>query len=122
MTVCQECGNNVALVGGHALTCSRYEEPTMTAEERDRMRGISPEIASRIEAFSDILNDVVIERGQKSIHSFLDYLQITENDPGYQEIIMIAQMCISVGAGVTVQVLIEQGLIDIEALARAAGV
>lgn len=115
--VCQECGVNPAIVGAHYTLCSRYlepdaePEPTVDEAEQDHL----------LETFSNALTDVVIDRGEKTLLIFFKSIGVTEDDPGFEEVRQIAQMCIALGAGMTVQVLVEQDVIDGDNLRRAAG-
>lgn len=119
--VCQECGVNTAIMRGHTQLCSQYEETTLTIEERDLLRGIDPETSEKIRTFTDAINDAVLIRGEKSLVGFLSSIDILEGDDGYTEIALLGQMAIAIGAAITIQIMIEQDLLDQEALLRAAG-
>lgn len=120
--VCQECGVNTAIMRGHSQLCSQYEESTLTSEERDLLRGIDPEVAEKLRTFTNAVNDAVIVRGEKSLIAFLASIDIQEGDVGYDEIALLGHMSMGIGSALTIQVLIEQNLLDQEALLRAAGV
>jgi hypothetical protein len=120
--VCQECGVNTALMQGHSRICSRYEEPALSEEEQDELLGIPTEASTKMHDFGEAVNDAVISRGEKSIIAYLSRVGITEKDPGYEDILILAHMCLTVGAGVAVQIMIEQDIVDQDGLLRAAGV
>lgn len=120
--VCQECGVNTAIVNGHSRLCSQYEQSRMTDEEYNKLRGVDSDDAEKLRKFGDAINDVVIERGEKSLLAFLSSIDINEGDPGYAELRSLAHICLTVGAGITIQILIEQGILDPEAVRQAAGV
>jgi hypothetical protein len=114
--VCQECGVNTKLMGGHARPCSQY-----TGTEPVDHEFVSEEMSEKIQAFGEAVNDAVIDRGLKSVHTFLASIGISETDSGYDELIMLARMSLAIGAGISVQILIEQDILDNEGLLRAAG-
>jgi hypothetical protein len=114
--VCQECGVNTKLMGGHARPCSQY-----TGTESLDPEFMSEEVSEKIQAFGEAVNDAVIERGLKSVQTFLASIGIYENDPGYEELVTLARMSLAIGAGISVQILIEQDILDNEGLLRAAG-
>jgi hypothetical protein len=106
---------------GHTQLCSQYEENKLTSEERDILRGIDPETSEKVRTFTDAINDTVLVRGEKSLVGFLSSIDIHEGDEGYAEISLLGQMAIAIGAAITIQIMIEQDLLDQEALLRAAG-
>ena len=122
MNVCDECGVNTEILSGHSVMCSQYVKPLLTREQQDVLRGLEAEDAKKLRAFSDAVNDVVIERGEKSLLVYLARIGITKDDPGFDQMMMLAHMCLAIGAGITIQVMIEQDIIDQQALRRAAGV
>ena len=122
MMVCQECGVNTVLLRGHAEVCSQYEKPTLTEAQVDALLGIDPAATTAVQDLGDAINDVVADRGMKSFNAFMKKIGISPDDPSYNDIRKIATMCLHIGAGVTVQVMIEQGFIDSDAVLRAAGV
>lgn len=122
MNVCDECGVNTELLRGHSRVCSQYEKPLFSDAEMDALRGVDTDTSKKIRDFSDALNDVVISRGEKTVLAYLATIDITDADPGFPEMMLLAHMCIAVGAGITVQVLLEQDIIDQQELRRAAGV
>ncbi len=119
--VCQECGVNTAIMRGHTQLCSQYEEISLTPEERDSLRGIDPEISKKIRTFTDAINDTVLVRGEKSLGGFLSSIDIFEGDDGYDELTILGRMAIAIGAAITIQIMLEQELLDQQALLRAAG-
>lgn len=120
--VCQECGVNTEIVGGHSRVCSQYEEPRLSTEQFNALHGIDPELSARMRSFGDAINDAVIDRGEKTLLSFLASIGMTEDDPGYAELKTLGHICLSVGAGITVQIMIEQDILDQAGLRRAAGI
>lgn len=117
--VCQECGINTALIRGHSSLCSQYTEPTLSDAE---LFGLDNEKSDKLEAFGEAINDAVVERGEKTLVAFLEKIGIDRRSPGFDELSDFGRASLAVGSGITVQVLIEQGLVDIGELRRAAGV
>ena len=119
--VCQECGVNTAIMRGHTQLCSQYEESTLTAEESDLLRGVDPQTSGKLREFTNALSDAVIVRGEKSLVAFLASIDIHAGDVGYDEIALLGHMSMGIGSAITIQVMLEQELLDQQALLRAAG-
>jgi hypothetical protein len=120
--VCQECGVNTAIIDGHSRVCSQYVESSLTAEQFNELHGVDDETADKMRDFGNAVSDVVIDRGEKSLIGFLSGIGIHDGDPGFEELRALSHMCLAIGAGITIQIMIEQDLLDREALRKAAGV
>lgn len=120
--VCQECGLNTAIVSGHSPACSHYVEPLLTREELDRAANLPPEATAKIQEFSEAVSEAVVVRGEKSLLGILATMGVHKGDEEYDDLEPLITICLNIGASITFQVMMEQGILDQDALLRAAGV
>ena len=120
--VCQECGLNTAIVSGHSPMCSQYVERPAADSDIDPLTGELDEKVIKIQEFSEAVSEAVVVRGEKSLLGILASMNIHKGDEEYSDLEPLITICLNIGASVTFQVMVEQGILDQEALLRAAGV
>jgi hypothetical protein len=120
--VCEECGVNTAIIDGHSKVCSQYVESSLSDEQFNELHGVDDETADKLRDFGNVVSDVVIDRGEKSLIGFLAGIGIHDGDPGFEELRTLSHLGLAIGAGICIQIMIEQDLLDQQAVRRAAGV